>query len=271
MAEGEDFTSALARQDAETLQAARLALLRGQCEGGLYMLHDERVVLTPHSPAGLHLGALAECGEASCACCRATNPHARPSFRKGVVRHWLQMGHRTVRYISLAAGLLLTDAEILSALVEGGANIESIQLVDCAELYTSSRGRAALHQLSEFFVPAAVTAFTSVDALLREAGRADHGRSANLLVACDAGTAVSRALKRTASRMLSDGGLAFTLVNGGEAGVTMRAWRRLPGDAQDVPAWPAPQDDELLRLEELDLRVADPAVAAACASDAPRT
>ena len=69
-----------------------------------------------------------------------------------------------------------------------------------------------------------------------------------------------RALTRTASAVLAEGGLAFTLINGGEAGVSMRGWRRLAGQAPDpasAPPWPAPQRDDVLRIEELELRVCD--------------
>lgn len=132
------------------------------------------------------------------------------------------------------------------------------QLVDCAELYNTAAAKAALRQFASFFSPAIVTAYTSVRALI-EASEAQQASSsaANVLVACDAGTDVSRGFKRTASAVLCEGGLAFTLINGGEAGVTMRGWRRLAGAAPgevDAPPWPAPQVDAVLRIEELDLR-----------------
>ena len=102
-----------------------------------------------------------------------------------------------------------------------------------------------------------MTAYTSVRALVEASEALPTASAANVLVACDAGTDVSRGFKRTASLVLGEGGLAFTLINGGEAGVTMRGWRRIAGAAPSevhAPPWPAPQVDAVLCIEELDLR-----------------
>ena len=295
-----DFTAAGQSIEASALAGARRSLL--DVRGGLYV-HDaqhQRVSLAENSPAFPLLSALSECGELTCACCRARDPRARSFFRRGVIRqftHQVLAGgarHVAVRYVSLGAGLLLTDAEILSGLIEdAGARVESVHLVDCEALYTTTEAHEALRQLAAFVAPATVVAHTSVDSLVRSAndvngggggdssgdggggdgngsivgsegqapewftGRAQAQALANLVVACDAGTDVSRALKRTASTVLCEGGIALTLMNGGPNGVTMRGWKRLAGatpSLEDVPPWPHPQEDAAFHLEEIDLR-----------------
>ena len=57
------------------------------------------------------------------------------------------------------AGVLLTDAEILSGLIEdAGAKVESVHLVDCEALYTTAEAHEALRQLAP--APATVVAHT---------------------------------------------------------------------------------------------------------------
>ena len=257
-----DFTQAApsSSHSPAELRAARRSLLDGR--SGMFQLADSRVSLAPDGPAHLVLSALSECGEMDCACCRARDPRARPFFRRGVVRRFaIHHAGSPLRYCSVGAGLLLSDAEILSGLIEdAGATVESVELVDSEDLYDgSAAAHDALRQLAAFVAPASVRAYTSMEALVSRAE--EEGRGINLLVACDAGTDVSRAFKRTASAVLCDGGLALTLMNGGDRGVTMRGWRRLPGATPSVaeaPPWPAPQVDETLRLEEMDLRRAAP-------------
>jgi hypothetical protein len=102
---------------------------------GVFVRCADSTVLSRDCAAGAWLGAFAECGEAGCACNRLTQPAVRRQFREAIVRHVLRALHQggerpTVRYVGLGSGLLLSDAELLCALQEGGATIESITLVD---------------------------------------------------------------------------------------------------------------------------------------------
>lgn len=252
------FVRTVAVHDEAEVGAARRALLRGSSG---FVLRDDRVALSADHPASSLLSALSECGDLTCACCRANDHRARPFFRRGLIANWSAAGHAAVRYVSVGAGLLLTDCEILSGLVEAGCVIESI--VVCDALYDQEdEAEAALNQFADFFAPCEVATYPSVAVYLEAASSArtgvvgDGASGANLLVACDAGTEVSRAFKRTASAVLDAGGLAFTLINGGTGGgVSMRAWQRVEGPfPAESPPWPAPQEDGVLRLAELDLR-----------------
>ena len=108
--------------------------------GRAFTLRGDRVVLSPNGPASQSLGLLSECGEATCACCRAVDHRARPFFRRGVVNWAVALGFApSVRYVSVGAGLLLTDAEIISGLIEGGATIESIQVRALRAMRKTSR------------------------------------------------------------------------------------------------------------------------------------
>ena len=112
--------------------------------GRAFTLRGDRVVLSPNGPASQSLGLLSECGEATCACCRAVDHRARPFFRRGVVNWAVALGFApSVRYVSVGAGLLLTDAEIISGLIEGGATIESIQVRALRAMRKPLRSRCA--------------------------------------------------------------------------------------------------------------------------------
>ena len=120
--------------------------------------------------------------------------------------------------------MLLTDAQLLCGLVEGGATIQQIVLVDNQYDVGEHRGTIgydrAIAQLATFFAPASCITFNAPSKLL-------HGSlEADVIVACDAGEAISRGLPRLASALLAEGGIAATLMNGGRYGSTTRAWIR---------------------------------------------
>ena len=99
--------------DPALLQAARHSLMHQ----GVFEVRGERVWLAAGCLASTLLSSLAECGDPSCACCRANDPRARPFFRRGVTSRWLSSGQSSLCYVSLGAGLLLTDCEILCSFV----------------------------------------------------------------------------------------------------------------------------------------------------------
>ena len=190
---------------------------------------------TAKGAPGKWLSALAECGDASCSCCRLSQPRARRAFCQYVVQSVLAVcgEHVPIRYVSLACGDALTDAEILSGLIEGGGTLESITLVDSRYAERFSEHSAALSQLASFFSPCELVAFHSLQLLLRHADPKSavsppvpHAAGAHVIIACDAGEAVSKGIRQTASTLLAEGGLAFVLMNGGKFGSTTRAWAR---------------------------------------------
>lgn len=210
--------------DGATRSQARKALLAEDQRDLFVPRARESVGLAPDSAPGRWLGALAECGDAACSCCRLNDPRSRPAFREHVVRYALEAARGDpIRYVSLSSGLLLTDAEILSGIIEAGGALESITLVDsqyAAEDFLA-RHAPALAQLARFFAPAACLAYHSVRALETAAAATAH-----IVIACDAGEAVTRSLPATASALLMPGGAALTMMNGGRFGSTTRAWMR---------------------------------------------
>ena len=240
----------------------REALLAGECE---FMRDTDMVGFLPLSAAGAWFGSLGECGDESCSCNRLTCPTVRPKFREFVVRQVMgRLGGTPVRYASLAAGLLLTDVEILCGLVEAGAKIESIMLVDSAYIprrpvYNVERYNLALTELAAFFVPAMCAAFYSTQSLLAWLNSKQHSVEVapNVLIACDAGASVANGLMKSASELLENGGVCCTLINGGKAGASALAWQRLP--REDA----APEDVGLVELARLTFPSSDNTVSVA--------
>lgn len=220
--------AANAQQDASSIAAARRALL-ASVEGELFVVRGQsQLGLLPSSAPGLWLSALRECGDPTCSCFRLQLNHSRRRFVQFVTRQALaRFGAAPIQYVSLACGRLLTDAEILSGLIEGGATIASVTLVDSQYGHDVHGYAAVFEQLSRFFAPIPFIAFHS----LRIQREHAVPNSAHVLVACDAGEAISKGLRRTASALLTEGGLAATLMNGGRFGSTTRAWVRQASDA----------------------------------------
>ena len=154
-----------------------------------------------------------------------------------------------MEYVSLAGGLLLTDAEILSGLIEGGATLHSVASVDSGYARANNeRDVAALTQLGALLAPAALTAYDSVASYV---ARNASARRASLVVASDPSTDMARILKRFASAVLRDGGVACLLLNGGEMGASMRAWRRVPAMPSPSPPAPPPPHDADRGVDDL--------------------
>lgn len=215
---------------------------------------NSAIVLSESSTAGAWLGSMAECGEAGCACSRLAFPTVRPRFRSAISQHT----PREVHYVSLASGQLLADADILAALLDGGAEIRSISLIDAGYARTNNqRDVAALRQLAALAHPARVTAFDSVGSYAESCGA-----RANVLVANDPATTMALVFKRLASHALIEGGHAFLLLNGGQMGASVRVWRRvtLPqaANGRGLPTT-SPECDAALGLEEVDVEGATPA------------
>ena len=234
---------------------------------GVFTVRGDAAVLSSSCTAGAWLGALAECSSEGCSCSRHVFPLVRPLFRDTVVRCVLAAagGARpNVRYVGVGSGLLLADAEILSGLVEAGAQVSSITLVDAGYGTYKERDSMALAQLGSLFSPAPVVAFDSLsrfgEACTSQPDRYGH---ATVLVACDPSTAVAQLIKQVASVALAQGGHAFLLLNGGRLGASTRAWVRGEPAPPAVPALHAAEElslaaklaasDAALGLREVDV------------------
>ena len=162
------------------------------------------------------LQAFGECGDTLCGCCRMAEGRIRQRYSQWVVeragaalRSTASGTPRPVRLVTLGAGALLTDFEILLGLWMRGHQIESIVAIDVAyppavavpsrpagllqascSTYAggSSDGHAAaLSAAATFFAPARVFSFNSTDdytAAVESSGEL-YGH-ANLLLFCDA-------------------------------------------------------------------------------------
>jgi hypothetical protein len=236
--------------------AGRMAIMEDltmQPSPSVFVQKGDSIVLGAESSAGQHLSAMAECGEQGCSCSRLHWPLVRPAFRKLIVHH--APAERPLKYLGLASGLLLSDAEILSGLSQAGATIGSIMLVD-AEYgkYRSQRDVAALAQLSRLFAPTPVTAFNTLPSFIEACTLQPERFKSDVLVASDPSTHVAQLFKRFASEALAEGGYAFLLLNGGKHGTSTRVWRRVPPRAMPSAA---DRDDALavsdasLGLEEV--------------------
>lgn len=267
-----DFTCHEAALCDDVKKQIRHDLLHARPEAMIFVpAGKSAVALSRTSKAGSFLGALAECGAAGCSCSRLTQPRVRARFRETIVELVLAVAagdggadgraaaSPSLHYVSLASGLLLPDAEILSGLVEAGATILSVGSVDSGySRPNNERDLAALSQLGGLVAPASLTAYASVGSFV--AASATHGRRANLVVASDPATDVARVFKRFASAVLRDGGLAFLLLNGGPMGASTRVWRRRPAcpppgvaTSTSSTAISLATSDAALGLEELEV------------------
>ena len=254
---GRNFTRQRPVMSEAVRQQIRRELLEGVADGERRVFvakGSSAIVLDECTTAGAWLRAMAECGEPGCACSRLSFPRVRPLFREIIAAR----APREVRYVSLAAGQLLADADILCSLVGAGATIRSISLVDAGYARPSNqRDVAALNQLAALMHPARVTAYDSLGGYA-EACAADGYERPNVLVANDPATPMALVFKRFASHALVEGGHAFLLLNGGDMGASARAWRKgatTTGlDAARLPSTAA-ECDVALGLEELPVEV----------------
>lgn len=218
-----DLTSSPTVDDSER---ARLYQIIQQPPPALYELRDSDGEVGMSSDA---LGPLfncvchlKECGDATCSCNRL-NGNTRSRFRKLVVRRTCnalaRKGCTSIRYVTLGSGGLLTDFEILCALQQQGAVIESIVAADTVyepggedfDEYLS-----ALRQIAEFFGPARVLAFPSAQAFCAACLKEPHRYGgASALVWCDAADVEPATARESAEVALSFGGNAFALHNEG--------------------------------------------------------
>ena len=152
-----------------------------------------------------------ECADSKCGCYRPWRPDVRRRFRDACAQLTTTASgaivsaaaaRRAVRYVTFCSGQLLTDFELLCALVDRGLQIESIVAVDTS--YSEARGDdctvgggnasaeaealAALKQLAAFFAPAPCHSFSNLESFRRAltCDPATYG-DATTVVKCDGG------------------------------------------------------------------------------------
>ncbi len=95
------------------------------------------------------LASLAECGKTGCACTRTLYPRVRTRFREEVVRRAVAAraagalpATGRLSYVSLGAGHLLADLDLVCGLEEQGFTVEAAALIDTAYPEQSARALA---------------------------------------------------------------------------------------------------------------------------------
>ena len=175
---------------------------------------------------GRWVNALGECADPGCPCSRAQRPGVREAFRVHVtaLATIALRGRSSIRYTSLASGMLLTDFEMLVALEDTGCAVSQIVFVDT--LYGSqgpsrqgkarqgpqSRAQLAANQVAAFFPSAALTLFESLGAYEAACSIGSYVASdTDLLLASDPASVVVEAFPRIAAAALAPHGLACAL------------------------------------------------------------
>jgi hypothetical protein len=232
----------------------------------LYAKHprfEHMVYNTERYPIMHRVRTLGECADATCGCTRYHfnsdgavdfRPWVRKAFQQTVLSrtlasHGVPSQPRQVRFISVGAGMLLFEFELLSSLRQAGLSIESAAFVDTA--YGATVGRAARHdtkgalaELASWLAPASVNVYNSVRALADACLRGEESQ-ATVLVQVDTAF-VSRASTRLlAAASLCPEGLAFRLASREEEAVGAAAiidvWKRrtTPSSVAWEGAWKA--------------------------------
>ena len=180
-----------------------------------------------------------ECADSKCGCYRPWRPDVRRRFRDACAQLTTTASgaivsaaaaRRAVRYVTFCSGQLLTDFELLCALVDRGLQIESIVAVDTS--YSEARGDdctvdggnasaeaealAALKQLAAFFAPAPCHSFSNLESFRRAltCDPATYG-DATTVVKCDGGGLDEHLASAAARDALLPGGHYFVLTNCG--------------------------------------------------------
>ncbi|KAH8092752.1 hypothetical protein JL720_4913 [Aureococcus anophagefferens] len=174
------------------------------------------------------LSQLGECADSSCSCYRPSRPRCRAQFRDlardlccerlGSAPGALDRGG-VLRYASIGSGLLLSDAEVLGALIRDGFELRSACVVDTcyARNKLAPRTEAALQEFANF-VGAPVHVFSSMGAL-REAALLWPGAFGRCTFFANIDAAVpDKDLVRCRDAVLSPGGVAAQLNNHGSSG-----------------------------------------------------
>ena len=189
-----------------------------------------------------------ECGCHGCGCNRLQNPNGRRRFREMVVaRTESDVARNPVRFVTIGAGNLLTDFEILLGLWQRGMTIESIVAIDSA--YTNTNAplerdmyHRSLSAIGIFFSPARVTAFGSGNDYVAAAkAKPSLYANANLFLYCDAGAVPREVFTSCAIAALAPGHRAFELANSGGRGHGGRSLHdspcidHLPRELRPVP------------------------------------
>lgn len=188
-----------------------------------YEMRNAQVRIAQACAGFFWVSEFGECGDSRCGCYRLWRPDVRRRFRENVVKCTLeQLGAcGRVRYVTVGSGSLLTDFEILCALRAANLIIASIVAVDTcyddwrtSTVSEESAPTKALRQLGDFFAPATVYAFDSVERFTAACELQPHAyANATTFVHCDAGDIKAEDSTAAAVAALVDGGCSFKLNN----------------------------------------------------------
>ena len=191
-----------------------------------FVLRNGQVRLADAEPfRSNRLLALGECADGECACCRLVRPWVRPKFCAEVAERCVANGFSCLHYLSVGAGRLLADLELLCVLQGAGLQISSVTLVDPA-FALPEKYDAALAAFAAFVSPTPVTIYVSTSTMA--AAYLQDQDSANVYVQMDVMDISMQESRSLAASTLCSGGLALRLNNRGPRAVaTMDIWRRL--------------------------------------------
>ena len=230
-----DFTCSEPRIDERARSHVHQVLLYGAPDV-TFTLRGGEVCLMGRDNWVSGLLSLGECADGECGCFRLTKPWVRASFARCVAEcaaATLGTG-KSVRYMTVGCGLLLTDLEVICALQAAGLTIESATFVDAG--VDTFRFHGALTELARFLAPARVVAYPSTNEL---AIAVLEGResSAHVLVHCDAAKIGKLESRSLASQALVPRGLAFRLTNhGARKAATVDVWHRRAAESDEAAA-----------------------------------
>ena len=183
---------------------------------------------------------LGECADPSCGCYRMSNPHVRHKFRQTVLAQAAALPklggtHGGLRYVSVGAGSLLSDLELLLSIeAKHGQPAQLVVVIDKQYAFDVTPVRqfaAALGEATD------VHAFWSLDHYsIAAAARPDTFGLADLFVHCDADDVKNDESRRVSAIALAEGGVALQLRQNG----AIACWkRRTATNAKARPQKPA--------------------------------
>ena len=168
--------------------------------------------------AKVYCSAFGECADAGCGCYRLKQPQVRRRFRQMVVAKLTQDSPTAVRIVTVGAGALLTDFEILLDLWRRGVRIDAVVAIDTAygdEVFKNEYTEA-LRALAIFFAPARVFSFGTVSGYVAAARTSPTlYAQAHAFLRCDAAAVPTEDATAAATAALLPGCLAYELSNSG--------------------------------------------------------
>jgi hypothetical protein len=179
------------------------------------------------------LSELSECADPRCGCFRPKHPRVRSRFREALLAMLARAPpRRRLRYVSVGAGGLLYDLELLVALEQRHGCVESVVAVDRRYGFDGS----AVLRLASLLPGAQVHAFDHVDSYREQAATyPDTFANGDIYVQCDCDDVDDEQAREVAADALAPGGVAL-LMRGDGSVVHLDddgQWRPCAGSARD--------------------------------------